>query len=233
MSYILDALKKNKSRDEQGEVPDLSSEHAYHEFEEEKSITRWVWPVVVMLLVLIIGVLGFMLLNPSAKEVSEQWTQKKPNSSQLQESSSESSVITTGKPLTSNKATSDANEDSRVEGDTQIVNKPLEASEPVVQKVKRRVTSNTRDPNQSPSNVTKQESEPAVTKADLPALVYTTHIYATQPKDRFVMINGRALAEGDTISDKLKVKEILENDLVVTYQGQEFVLPSLEDVNVD
>ena len=47
------------------------------------------------------------------------------------------------------------------------------------------------------------------------------------------MINGRALAEGDTISDKLKVKEILENDLVVTYQGQEFVLPSLEDVNVD
>ncbi len=233
MSYILDALKKNKSKDEQGEVPDLSSEHAYHEFEEEKSITRWVWPVVVMLLVLIIGVLGFMLLNPSAKEVSEQWTQKNPNSSQLQERSSESSVVATGKPLTPNKATSDANEDSRAEGDTQIVNKPLEVSEPVVQKVKRRVTSNTRDPNQSPSNVTKQESEPAVTKADLPALVYTTHIYATQPKDRFVMINGRALAEGDTISDKLKVKEILENDLVVTYQGQEFVLPSLEDVNVD
>ena len=36
MSYILDALKKNKSGEDNNEVPDLSSEHAYHELEEEK-----------------------------------------------------------------------------------------------------------------------------------------------------------------------------------------------------
>jgi len=223
MSYILDALKKNKASDEQSEIPDLSSEHAYHEFEEEKSLTRWIWPIVVMLLVLIIGILGFMLLNPSAKEISERWTQKTSNHTPIEEA----------RPLSSDSNLGGKRQVERNQNDTQIVNKPLEVSEPIVQKVQRRTANKSTGTSQRSKTVSKQSEQTSVTKADLPSLVYTTHIYATQPKDRFVMLNGRAYGEGDTISQGLVVKEILENDLVVIYRGQEFILPNLEDVNVN
>ena len=222
MSYILDALKKNKNNDEQSDVPDLSSEHAHHEFEEEKSLTRWVWPIVVMVLVLTIAVLIFMLANPSAQQVSKQWVQQE----QVSSSSAEESQL-----LQQEKANhSTQNEASN---DAEVVNKPLQVAEPVVKKVRRAsVVSNTNNKQQ-----TNQQSSPSkstsLTQGDLPSLVYTTHIYATQAKDRFVMLNGKAYGEGDSIDVNLKVKEILENDLVVVYKGQEFVIPSLEDVNVD
>lgn len=236
MSYILDALKKNKSSDEQSEVPDLSSEHAYHEFEEEKSLTRWILPLIVMLLVLIIGVLAFMLLNPSAKEISERWTQKTSNHTPIEETQPMSSLEASGAPLTSYENASNAveeNKGERSQNDTQIVNKPLEVSEPIVQKVQRRTANRSANASQHSKAASNQNEQTSVTKADLPSLVYTTHIYATQPKDRFVMLNGRAYGEGDTISQDLVVKEILENDLVVIYRGQEFTLPNLEDVNVN
>ncbi|GAA4358121.1 general secretion pathway protein GspB [Kangiella marina] len=237
MSYILDALKKNKSGDEKSDVPDLSSEHAYQEFEEEKSLTRWVWPLVVMILVLTIGVLVFMLLNPSASHISQQWTQSSPSSvaTDANHSAQESPSVTALTTETEQQSNSKVSANTPVNNSSpQIISKPLEVAEPVVQKVQR--STMTRPPRRNEKQAaTPVESSGSVqiTKADLPSLIYTTHIYATQPKDRFVMLNGRAYAEGDTISKDFKIKEILENDLVVIYKGQEFVLPNLEDVNVD
>lgn len=225
MSYILDALKKNKSNDDKSDVPDLSSEHAYHEFEEEKSFQRWLWPIIVMVLVLTIAVLIFMLVNPSAKEFSETVVEKKqPTATSV----AQDKVITKEESNTANDSLTEMS-------GTEVINKPLQVAEPVVKKVRRsakqeRVSNSQSVAADQPRSVSKAR---AVTKADLPQLVYTTHIYATQPKDRFVMLNGKAYAQGDSISSELRIKEILENDLVVIYKGQEFILPSLEDVNVD
>lgn len=56
-----------------------------------------------------------------------------------------------------------------------------------------------------------------------PTLIYTTHIYATEPADRFVMLNGKAYSIGDTITKGMVVADILENDLLVEYQGQKVI----------
>ncbi|GAA4344281.1 general secretion pathway protein GspB [Kangiella taiwanensis] len=223
MSYILDALKKNKSGEDNNEVPDLSSEHAYHELEEEKSFRQWIWPIIVIVLILTIGVLIFILLNPSAQHISEQLAQRQT-----------APAVVANPPVTQTK---DEVEESykTVEGsdDTQVVSKPLQVAEPVVRKVRKTAMPNRTSQESTVTQAPERNTTASLTKTDLPRLVYTTHIYATQAKDRFVMLNGKAYAQGDKISAELEIKEILENDLVVVFKGQEFVLPSLEDVNVE
>lgn len=227
MSYILDALKKDKSSKEQDKVPDLSSEHAQYEFEEEKGMSRWLWPVVVMLLIFTIAVLVFMLLNPSAQQVTQSIAQvaqaTQVNNTVEADSSAHTATQTNNKPAQENS-------------DTVVTSKPLAVRKPVVERVVRKAQA-------VKSDIVKEEgtgstlSSETVTKKSLPKIIYTTHIYATQPKDRFVMLNGKAHGQGDTVitdgASNLVIKEILENDLVVVYKGQEFVLPSLEDVNAN
>jgi general secretion pathway protein B len=220
MSYILDALKKNKTNSDEDSVPDLSSEHGasgydYSELEEEKALNRWLWPVLVMVLLLVVAILVFMLLNPSAQQVSEDIV-KQP--------------ILVNNQIAASAETKQ--EDALIADDTVITNKPLEVGEPVVsKKEKKDLKVEPSSTEQVTQNTTKSSTK--ITKADLPQLVYTTHIYATQAKDRFVMLNGRAYAQGDKTVEGITIKEILENDLVVIFKGQEFILPSLEDVNLN
>ncbi|GAA0204756.1 hypothetical protein GCM10009123_10260 [Kangiella japonica] len=237
MSYILDALKKNKPDNDKEQVPDLSSdhgaEHDYHNFDEENSLKRWLWPSVVMILLLVVAILSFMLLNPSADEAYQQLIQRQVNTSiNANNSDNESAVSTVNSSLEDNdKATisSSIRQNTSISKDAVVVNKPLQVAEPVVQKV-------TRSNLSAQSKKTSQQkvkTTTTMTKSDLPKIIYTTHIYATQPSDRFVMLNGRAYSEGDKTQEGFLIKEILENDLLIVYKGQEFTLPSLEDVNAN
>ena len=230
MSYILDALKKNKPGNEKEQVPDISSvhdsEYDYSDLTEESSLKRWFWPVVVMILLLLVATLTFMLLNPSAREVSQQLIQTQRTAST---NATIEDVKNTAEPT--EKSTQNNNsrlpEEQRIKtGDAVVVSKPLKVGEPVVRKV---VKPNVRT---TPSSTSQKNTvSKKITKSDLPKIIYTTHIYATQPGDRFVMLNGRAYAEGDKTQEGFLIKEILENDLLIMYKGQEFTLPSLEDVN--
>lgn len=236
MSYILDALKKDRSNKGQNTVPDLSSEHAQYEFEEEKALSRWVWPIVVMLLVLTVGVLVFMLLNPSAQQTTK-------NIAQAVKPTQENKPVETGSSI---QITTQANKNSIQAASTAMVTaKPLAVGKPVVERVVRKNQAVKNDSVKDDSvkddvkgkSTAGASSSITLSKQDLPTIIYTTHIYATQSKDRFVMLNGKAYSQGDTVStgaaSGLVIKEILENDLVVVYKGQEFVLPSLEDVNAN
>lgn len=243
MSYILDALKKNKPESDNDQVPDLSSDHAseydYSNFDEENSLKRWLWPSVVMVLLLIVAILSFMLLNPSADEAYQQLMQHQVVNSNDSVSSgvSDKGSSTAGSSLSEhNKVAVNSSSKSHasmpkdtVSNEPVVINKPLQVAEPVVKKVTRLSAS------ASPKKTTQQKVHAAkvVTKSDLPTVIYTTHIYATQPSDRFVMLNGHAYAEGDKTKEGFLIKEILENDLLIVYKGQEFTLPSLEDINTN
>jgi len=89
---------------------------------------------------------------------------------------------------------------------------------------------------QQPAQITQSSNNEPVFLAAIdhdhwPTLIYTTHIYATEPDDRFVMLNGKAYSIGDTITKGMVISDILENDLLVEYQGQKVIVPGLTDVN--
>jgi general secretion pathway protein B len=62
-------------------------------------------------------------------------------------------------------------------------------------------------------------------RKDLPALKISMHVYAPDPAQRFVVINGAHEGEGDSIEGGVTVREIRPTDIVLEFQGKTFSVP--------
>jgi hypothetical protein len=58
----------------------------------------------------------------------------------------------------------------------------------------------------------------------LAKLKLTVHVYAEQPGDRLVFINGSKYVQGDRIEGKAVLEEITQDGAVVSYEGRRTVL---------
>ena len=63
----------------------------------------------------------------------------------------------------------------------------------------------------------------------IPALAFSSHIYAEDPAVRMVNINGTLYREGDTIARGVKLLEITEAGAVLSYLHYIFAIDVLED----
>ncbi len=252
MSYILDAIKKTESGQKDGDVPNLNSEHQHAAFIEDTDNKRWILPLLVVIAILAAVVIWLLLKPENQLPVSESAVMNHQPIAQEKEPQ-----LTPTETITQEPAKETVNETAPVKqiksqsdglaSNPQLVIKkaPLEVKQPVVQKqpesiaetVSRRpVTEVVQDSVQQPVEVAKSNnSEPvflaAIDHDHWPTLIYTTHIYATEPGDRFVMLNGKAYSIGDTITKGMVIADIMENDLLVEYQGQKVIVPGLTDVN--
>jgi general secretion pathway protein B len=66
---------------------------------------------------------------------------------------------------------------------------------------------------------------PPQATAGLPPLNVSLHIYAAQPAQRAVFINGTRYREGDGLPGGAVVREITPDGAVISYGGQSFLLP--------
>jgi general secretion pathway protein B len=66
---------------------------------------------------------------------------------------------------------------------------------------------------------------PLNVRKDLPQIALNMHVYAADPKQRFVVVDGERKAEGDTIKDNLFLREIRADGLVLEFRGQRFFFP--------
>lgn len=66
--------------------------------------------------------------------------------------------------------------------------------------------------------------EQAAAKTSIPPLRMDLHVYAPDPSKRFVMVNMRKLAEGDSLPEGVKVESITADGAVLSYRGTEFML---------
>jgi len=64
-------------------------------------------------------------------------------------------------------------------------------------------------------------------KDQIPSVFYNSHFWASNPRERSVVLNGQSYREGDQVKSGLKLVEILEDSIVLSYQGTEFQLRSL------
>lgn len=255
MSYILDAIKKTESGSKDGDVPNLNSEHQHTAFVEHDESKQWLIPMLVVIGILL-SIVIWLLLKPGSLEQTDQAvsnvsSQASLNTTQQSQSplseQSKSQVVTESTAASSEPSTGILANQSGV-----VIRKaPLEIKQPVVQmqpqiqaqkSVETISTRPVTEVVQDSSGIQKSaqlsqsvNAEPvflaAIEHDHWPTLIYTTHIYATDPADRFVMLNGKAYSIGDTISKGMVVADILENDLLVEYQGQKVIVPGLTDVN--
>ncbi len=64
----------------------------------------------------------------------------------------------------------------------------------------------------------------AATKDSLPPLRLDLHVYAPDPRKRFVLVNMKRLYEGDSLPEGVKVESITTEGAIVSYRGSKFIL---------
>lgn len=70
---------------------------------------------------------------------------------------------------------------------------------------------------------------PIETLTRMPKLSFTEHMYASNQQDRWVRVNGKRLMEGDYITNRLQVIEILPESLILSFENSEFTMNALSD----
>jgi len=65
---------------------------------------------------------------------------------------------------------------------------------------------------------------PDAIRADVPEIKFSVLVYATQPADRFVLVNGQRLVEGDSYAPGLVVAEIRLDGVVFSYRLYRFLV---------
>ena len=64
----------------------------------------------------------------------------------------------------------------------------------------------------------------AETRARMPALKLSMHVFAADPAARFVILDGKRRVEGDPIDQGLRVEAIRRDGVVLSYNGQRFLV---------
>ena len=65
---------------------------------------------------------------------------------------------------------------------------------------------------------------PDAVRADVPEIKFSVLVYAADPADRFVLVNGERLGEGDSLKPGLVVKEIRREGVVFSYRLYQFLV---------
>jgi general secretion pathway protein B len=70
---------------------------------------------------------------------------------------------------------------------------------------------------------------PAWVMNELPSMSFSAHMYASDPADRWVRVNGQRMLEGDVIDNKVKIVQIASQHVILNYQGHEFSMMAMTD----
>jgi general secretion pathway protein B len=66
--------------------------------------------------------------------------------------------------------------------------------------------------------------EEAATKNQIPPLRMDLHVYAPDPRRRFVLVNMKRLTEGESLPEGVKVESITTDGAVLSYRGVQFMM---------
>lgn len=97
------------------------------------------------------------------------------------------------------------------------------AAEPAADKKPGKATSDEPFEPQAPAPISYWELPDAV-RAQVPEIKFTVLVYARRPQDRFVLIDGQRLTEGDSLPSGPKIVEIRLDGVVFSYRLYHFLV---------
>ncbi len=83
--------------------------------------------------------------------------------------------------------------------------------------------------NQTVSDVPRVDEMPDWILSSLPKMSFNAHMFASEPVDRWVKVNGVELGEGDWIDGQLRVERIEQQHVILNFQGHEFSMLALSE----
>lgn len=249
MSYILDALRKSETERRQGRVPDLGQQVQLIHKPKKKSIPVLVWVAIGLALNAAILVWAFWPgdavtgvqapASPSA-ETSAPVAEVKPATSVPEPATSEPEPTLTPPPATAPETRGDALANA-IE-----IPMPAESGTSADRPADPVMESGTGDDRERPTVIVPTprkpsainpsgvaDSDPVTERAPhlvelplafqkkVPDLIFNSHIYASEPSSRRVMINDNYLRTGESFSG-ITVERITEEGVELSMDGRRF-----------
>jgi len=243
MSYILDALRKSESERLHGKVPDLGQGVQMIHKPRQRRLSAAVW--VALALAANVAVL-LIVFWPGAGLMSRSIEQSTQSGADGEERASGSvepfRPIDTVEVPSGQETATDAAPAERDDSDTTasvVEDDPLQSSvmDPVVNErptviVPSRGESATPEPEPPASNerVPHLVELPMSFQRQVPSLVFNSHLYASDPAGRRVMINDHYLKVGDRFSG-IRVDRITEEGVELSMNGRRFRVGVVRDWN--
>lgn len=206
MSYILDALNKSEQERRSRRAPGIETVHRTAESAPAR-ISRW-WLALLMLLILVnLGILGFWLIRPSATAPQAAVTPSAATPSPAT-ASTPSAIPTTPGVVT------------RQTPEGLLVTPAPASSSPTTAPSTPLASGARPEPiSDLPDNIRQQ----------IPPMSFSSHIYSDDAKYRMVDINGNIYHEGDMVSNGMRLVRITEEGIVLSYRGYTFEVSVLHD----
>lgn len=206
MSFILDALKRSENERQQQGNAEFSSVPTGS---ESPRSSRWLWMLGVLLAVNLAVLLG-ILLRPDRQPTAPATTAMSPANESI------SAPLPTDEAPDSPAGFAERVAEAREE---QSVMAPAAASTPAPA------------PEPQRSNTSQSASVPTIDQLRLDGslqiaeLHLDIHVYSEVPGERFVFINTNKHRERSQLPEGPVVREITPAGVILSYQGQTFLLP--------
>ena len=246
MSYILDALRKSEKERRRGEVPGvLSQQDAPYPARKRRSP----WPYIILAPIVINIAVLLWVFNPFQQRTSPQPTgQTAPAREPVPAETGKANEEAAGKgdqelkkssPVVPAGGIQAPDQEKKKEQTRQQVSgkkppDPTPRSDSVSAGPQQRTQPVQRE---APENKASQEIPPPVPnrtyslaelpqglKQQLPALSLSLTVHSDDRASRLATVNGQTVREGQTLSEGVRVEEILPDSVVFTFQGYRFSL---------
>jgi general secretion pathway protein B len=197
MSYILDALNKSEEEKKQHVTPGLNTIH-HTPGRHSTGIPSWVLICFLALLISLIGFGTWYILSVTNSTRTVQASPSLEQNTKLNQTAS--SAATTNQAPTAK---------------TSVNSMPL-INAPIQQQTSALVRSAPRQPiKTSDPSITKL---PPLIKKEILAIRFSSHIFATDPTLRMVIINNQRLMEGDRFGSGIWLQQITDEGVVIKYE---------------
>ena len=229
MSLILEALKKSEAERQRGKAPGLFVEQAVVPVRSRRATPGWAY-VAGVLLVVVVGVFVWREWSreaavPAQTQVSAPTAVPPlpPAGEDRGEGEPGASMVAPTVALPPPQA-SPAREAASPDVARMPAPAPVPAPRPVPAQTPTQAPTITELP--APTNTLPRLTDlPASERNALPPLKITMHVYADEPSQRFVILDGRRHGEGANPADGVVIQEIRRDGLVLSLRGRDVLLP--------
>lgn len=246
MSYILDALRKSESERQQGRIPDLGQQVQLIHRPRKRGIPAGVWIAFALCLnALILGAIFWPDLpwyagrvangdvrvtgNTAAQVSADPVVTDPVKQPVINSKPSEVSASAIGSLADDTEPAAEMAPEAAGGGEsagqdrpTLIVPSPNRDVEPAV------VTEQTGSDTASSERIPHLVEMPMSFQRRVPTLIFNSHVYASDPAARRVIINDHYMRTGDTFSG-IRVDRITEDGVELSMDGQRFRVGVLRD----
>lgn len=213
MSYILDALKKSELERGNGAIPSVQTIHSSALNYHQQRRLLWPWILIAVLLANVFILIYFLQAGPDTAAVT---TSGRAAENSQGSSASQNRAPAENSPAPAPAISAPTTQASGAPATPAPAAQPPAQIKPVPARVTPTVPVSAREP------LLDIDELPAEIRRQVPSMVFSAHVYSSNPMQRSLVINNRFMEEGDAFSHDLILTEITRSGAIFAFRGYRF-----------